>query len=409
MNGGTLSDEQRIDWLRLVRSENVGPRTFRALVNRFGGAGAALEALPDLVRGSGRPALRIASRAEALREIERARAMGARFVALGEPDYPKPLRAIDTAPPLVCIRGAVSALHRPCVAVVGSRNASAAGMTFAGRLAAALSAEGFTIVSGLARGIDTAAHRDAAPGATAAVLAGGHDRVYPPENEPLLTRIVEEGGAAVSEMPLGLVPRGREFPRRNRIVSGLCLGVIVVEAARRSGSLITARFALEQGREVFAVPGSPLDPRCEGTNDLIRSGATLCAEAEHVLAVLAPLIGTEPADTVDAREHGPASEADVLIDELDFLDEDGARAPATAPAAFAAWGDDVERDPTPANDMDLVLRILGPGPVGIDDLARQSGLPLRSVQSALVELEVAGRLERHGGNAVSLAIGRETA
>jgi DNA processing protein len=238
----------RLDWLRLIRTPNVGPRTFRTLVNHFGGA-----------------------RADAEREIAAAEKLGVALVALGEPSYPPRLQMIDDAPPLVAIRGQAPAFALPMVAVVGSRNASGAGMKFTQRIARELGEAGFAVVSGLARGIDAAAHRASLATGTIAVLAGGHDRVYPAEHVELLGAILS-AGAALSEMPLGWEPRGRDFPRRNRLISGLSLGVVIVEAAKRSGSLITARFALEQGREVFAVPGSPLDPRAEGTNGLIKQG-----------------------------------------------------------------------------------------------------------------------------------------
>jgi DNA processing protein len=389
---GRLSDEQRIDWLRLIRTDGIGPRTFRALVNRFGGAAEALEALPGLAGRRGRPG-KLATRAEAAREIEEAGRRGIRFIAFGEPDYPRPLQAIDTAPPLLALRGSAPILSRPTVAIVGSRNASAAGLAFTERLSRDLGAAGYVVVSGLARGIDARAHRAALATGTVAVLAGGHERVYPSDNAPLLEQIVAEGGAAISEMPLAWEPRGRDFPRRNRIVSGLSYGVVAVEAARRSGSLITASFALEQGREVFAVPGSPLDPRAEGTNDLIRGGATLCGAAEHVTAVLAPLIGTEPAAPSQAREPVSGSyEEERLWDELDWADAASAAGPAAAES----------RPHEDLDDLTRLARLLGPSPVSLDELARQSGLPIRTIQTTLLELEVAGRIERHGGNAVSL-------
>ena len=291
-----LTEEQRLDWLQLIRCDNIGPRTFRTLLNRFGGAGAALDALPDLVkRNAAGRAIKMASRAEAEEEMAACARLGVRFVALGEPDYPIALRAIDAAPPLIAVRGRALVLAEPGVAIVGSRNASAAGLAFADRLARGLGRAGFVIVSGLARGIDLAAHRASFETGTIAVLAGGHARPYPPDHAPLLDQIAERG-AVISEMPLNWEPRGRDFPRRNRIVSGLALGTVVVEAARRSGSLITARFASEQGREVFAVPGSPLDPRSEGTNDLLREGRrsalalrTSRARLHHFLAA-APTI-----------------------------------------------------------------------------------------------------------------------
>ncbi|MCC5977059.1 MAG: DNA-processing protein DprA [Salinarimonas sp.] len=414
MTTARLTDEQRIDWLRLIRSENVGPRTFRALINRYGGAAKALEALPELARKGGRNAIRIAPRSQILREMEAAERVGGRFLAMGEPEYPKPLHAADTAPPMICVRGDPAILQRPAVGIVGSRNASAAGLTFTGRLAGELGEAGFSIVSGLARGIDTAAHK-AVPAHTIAILAGGHDRIYPAQNKALLERILAEGGAAVSEMPLGWEPRARDFPRRNRIVSALSLGVVVIEAARRSGSLITARFAMEQGREVFAVPGSPLDPRAEGTNDLIRQGANLCGSAEHVIETLMPLIDTDWESRIEAREDLAGDSIEDLWDELDFLDfAEPLLAPMRAPVPQEVDGD---CEPLFAEDADhpqaleaapdadprrVMLELLGPSPVSVDDLSRQSGLPVRVVHSVLMELEISGRLERHGGNAVSL-------
>jgi DNA processing protein len=365
--GVRLTDEQRLDWLRLIRSENVGPRTFRSLLNHFGGARTALEALPEMARRGGavKPA-RLCSRDEAERELAAASRLGAALVALGEPDYPPRLRMIDDAPPLIAVRGRISTLAQPMIAVVGSRNASAAGSKFAERIARELADAGFVIVSGLARGIDAAAHRASLAGGTVAVLAGGHDHVYPPEHIDLLGSIFANG-AAVSEMPMGWEPRGRDFPRRNRLISGLSLGVVIVEAARRSGSLITARMALEQGREVFAVPGSPLDPRAEGTNGLLKQGATLVTEAEDVLAALRPIMGR----TIDHPAQEP------------------------------------EREPLPAaepanSERERIIGLLGPTPVGIDDLVRLSGASPAVVRTVLLELEIAGRLERHGGSLVSL-------
>ncbi|MEE1611573.1 DNA-processing protein DprA [Microvirga sp. CF3016] len=393
-----LTDEQRLDWLRLIRSENVGPRTFRALINQYGGAAAALEALPDLARRGGRLMLKVCSRAEAEKEMAAAARLGGRFIAMGEPDYPKTLQAIDTAPPLIGLRGSAEVLAKPAVALVGSRNASASGLTFAERLARQLGEAGYMVVSGLARGIDTKAHKAALETGTVAVLAGGHDRVYPAQNAPLVEAIVEQGGAVISEMPMDWEPRGRDFPRRNRIVSGLAYGVVVVEAARRSGSLITARFALEQGREVFAVPGSPLDPRAEGTNDLIRDGATLCAGVEDVTSVLEPLIASGPRLDKSAEEPLYTLGSEELWDELDLPDM--VRAPVRPVLPEAGIDEEAGE-----GEADLVA-FLGPSPVAIDDLVRQSGLPIRNVQMALLELEIAGRLERHGGNAVSLIAGR---
>ena len=395
-----LSDEQRLDWLRLIRSESVGPRTFRALVNRFGGARPALEALPDLARQRGRPGLKVATREAAERELREAGRLGARFIALGEPDYPRALQAIDTAPPLLLVRGSGRRLGGPAVAIVGSRNASAAGLAFTERLSRGLGEGGLVVVSGLARGLAPRPRRGALGTGPAAVRAGGHDRVYPPENAGLLQAILEADGAVVSEMPMGWEPRGRDFPRRNRIVSGLAHGVVVVEAARRSGSLITARFALEQGREVFAVPGSPLDPRAEGTNDLIRQGATLCAAPEHVTSVLDPIIAGGPAPA-DSRglQRARFEEETAFWDELEI--GEGVRSPGAGAAPVLP----AEPEPDVADEGDeraRLVRLLGPAPIGADELVRQSRLSIRAVQAILLELELAGRLERHGGNAVSL-------
>jgi DNA processing protein len=362
-----LTDEQRLDWLRLIRSENVGPRTFRALVNHFGGAGAALAALPDLARrGGAHVPGRVCSRDDAAREMDAARALGVRLIALGETGYPSRLQMIDDPPPLLAVRGAGNALAGAAVAIVGSRNASAAGIKFAERLARALGAEGFTVVSGLARGIDAAAHRASLPTGTIAVLAGGQDRIYPPEHADLLEALLA-GGAAISEMPMGWEPRAHDFPRRNRLISGLSAGVVIVEAAKRSGSLITARFALEQGREVFAVPGSPLDPRAEGANGLLKQGATLVTEAADIVDVLRPILG--------APVSLPAEEPEA------------AAAPAGEPSG---------------SERTNIVSLLGPTPVSIDDLVRLSGCRPAIVRAVLLELDLAGRLERHGGGLVSL-------
>src|SRR5438067_1894559 len=279
-----LSDSERLDWLRLIRSDNVGPRTFYRLIRHCGGANAALAALPDLARrgGASGPA-GICSRADAEREIKAARAFGVRLVATGEDDYPERLAMIDDAPPLLAVRGQPAVLGKPMIAIVGARNASAAGLKFAERLARDLGEAGFAIASGLARGIDAAAHRASTKTGTVAALAGGQDCIYPPENAPLADVIAAEG-ALITEMPMGWSPRARDFPRRNRLISGLAIAVVVIEAAQRSGSLITAKLALEQGREVFAVPGSPLDPRCAGTNGLLKQGAAIVTEADDVIS-----------------------------------------------------------------------------------------------------------------------------
>jgi DNA processing protein len=408
-SGLRLTDEQRLDWLQLIRSENIGPRTFRTLLNRFGGAGAALEALPELIRRnpSGR-SIKVATRAEAEEEMAAANAIEARFIALGEPDYPMALRVIDAAPPLIALRGQANVVREPAVAIVGSRNASAAGIAFTDRLARGLGRAGFRIVSGLARGIDLAAHRASLETGTVAVLAGGLARPYPVEHAPLLDEIALKG-AIISEMPLNWEPRGRDFPRRNRIVAGLALGTVVVEAARRSGSLITARFAAEQGREVFAVPGSPLDPRSEGTNDLIREGATLCTRVEDVESALAPLVGRRRDDLFTEAEPASATQEN-LWDELDLFGEEpqpdepaalvwSAEEEGAAPLGLkTTYGSDQSSDDRRAR----LCGLLGPAPVNIDDLVRAMDCPAAEVRALLFELEVGGRLARYGGDLVAL-------
>ena len=363
----SLTDAERIDRLRLIRSDNVGPRTFNSLLHHFGNARAALEKLPDLARRGGADrAARICSEADARTELAAGQKLGVSLLAPDEAGYPPRLAMLDDAPPLLGLRGALEASMRPMIAIVGSRNASGAGLKFAGQLARDLGEAGFVIVSGLARGIDQAAHRATVQSGTVAVLAGGHDKIYPSEHEDLLAAIVETGGAAISEMPLGHVPRARDFPRRNRLISGCALGVVVVEAAHRSGSLITARMAAEQGREVFAVPGSPLDPRAAGANDLIKQGATLVTEAADVIHAVEPIMERPVAF--------PLSEPD---------------------------GEPLALDPN-ASDRARITSLLGPSPVSIDDLIRMAGTSPAVVRTVLLELELAGRLERHGGGLVSL-------
>ncbi len=402
-----LSDRQRFDWLRLIRTESVGPRTFCTLVNRFGSAGAALAALPDLARAAGRP-VNIPSVAAIEREMEQARRLGVRFVALGEGAYPRALAACRDTPPLLAVRGQLAVLSKPMVALVGSRNASGLGLKFTEKLARELGEAGFVVVSGLARGIDTAAHRASLATGTVAALAGGHGQIYPPQNEPLVEDLIATG-AAVSELPFTMEPRARDFPRRNRIVAGLSLGVVVVEAAARSGSLITARLANEEGRTVFAVPGSPLDPRAEGTNQLIHAGARLCRSAEDVISELAAQV--EPGPPAGGLFEAPGPDrrpAEDAPDELDWL---LAGQPAGTPSRDGVKDHDrdssaVAHAPTPEAPegtlrpvREVLLDLLGAAALGIDDLARHSALGVRVVQGELVELEMDGlvRREASGG------------
>lgn len=366
MSGGPLSDEERLNWLILSRSENVGPTTFKSLIKRFHTASAAVRALPDLTRRGGlRRAPRIWSRADAEKAMAAAATIGARFLCSCEADYPLLLRQTDTAPPILCIKGDSRLLGRGGVAIVGARNASALARKFSRQLAREIGAEGYTIVSGLARGIDTAVHDAALETGTIAVVAGGLDVIYPPENAALQAA-VGMGGLIVSEQVPGTEPKADFFPRRNRIISGLSRAVVVVEAALRSGSLITARFASEQGREVFAVPGSPLDPRCEGTNRLIRDGATLLMSSRDVLDAL----------------------GSVAPRQMSFFEPDPPPLPLREPDAA---------------DMRHVLELLSPNPIDTDDLARESGLDAATLSALLLELALAGRITRHADGSVSLA------
>jgi DNA processing protein len=361
-----LTHQQRVDWLRLARTPNVGPVTFAQLMARFGSATTALDAVPRLARRGGGTPPEVPDRGLIEHELEMLAAFGGRMIASCEGDYPRGLAALDAPPPAISVIGHTSLLQREMIAMVGARNASALGRKLAESLASALGEAGLVVVSGMARGIDTAAHDGAMKRGTVAVVAGGVDIIYPPENRTLYDRLRAEG-AVVSEMPLGEQPQARHFPRRNRIISGVARGVVVVEAAEGSGSLITARYALEQNREVFAVPGSPLDPRARGANRLIRDGATLTETADDVVAVLHPILGAgfdEPArDGLDP----PSSLADSDVDRMRAAVEEA----------------------------------LGPSPVKVDDLIRVCDASPPAVIAVLLELELAGKLTRHPGNSVS--------
>jgi DNA processing protein len=370
VNQEPISECERHARLRLIRTETVGPITWRDLMAHFGSATDALEALPEMAGRAGKRKIKIPSPgmiADELAELDR---LGARIVTLGEPEYPVSLAQIDDAPPALCVRGKADLLQQPGIGIVGARNASSNGRRLAEMMARDLASEDVSVMSGLARGVDTAAHNGAlaANGATVAVMAGGVDVVYPPENDALYQRIVESG-AIVSEMPPGLKPQARHFPRRNRIVSGLSLGIVVVEAAQRSGSLITARMAGEQGRDVLAVPGSPLDPRAYGANRLIREGATLVRDADDILEVVRPMLGA-PHRTADPEKSVP-------IQPRLELDTDGSKSRQT------------------------VIECLSPEPVAVDEIVRQCELTAPVVRTILLELELAGRLERHPGNRVA--------
>jgi DNA processing protein len=363
-NRATHRIEDLVDRLRLVRTPGIGPITFRQLIARFGTPAAALAAVPDLARRGGGTPPRLFGRDDAEREIARVEKAGARYLAIGLGFYPPLLAELDDAPPLIMATGDLTLLDRTAVAIVGARNASAAACRFARGLAHDLGQEGIVVVSGLARGIDSAAHDGALETGTIGIVAGGIDVFYPPENEER-QRALYERGLVLAEMPPGTEPRSRHFPYRNRIIAGLGAGTVVVEAAPKSGSLITARLAAEAGREVMAVPGSPLDPRAQGCNQLVRDGATLVQSAADVVEALRPLerkVASPPASFV----HDP----DESVDGADLLDQ--------------------------------IEGLLGPSPVPVDEIIRLSGAPSGPVQLALLELDLAGRLDRHAGGRVSL-------
>lgn len=366
-----LSEAERLACLRLIRSEHVGPVTYRHLLGRFGTAEAALAGLPALARKGGRRRpIRTCPQPEAERELESLSVLGGRMVMLGEAAYPVALAALEDGPPVLSLLGRDEVLSLPAVAMVGARNASANACRFAENLAQGLGEAEHLVVSGLARGIDAAAHRGALATGTLAVLAGGVDVVYPPQNRGLYEDMREQG-LLLSEVPLGTQPQARHFPRRNRLISGLSKGVVVVEAALRSGSLITARFAADQGREVMAVPGSPLDPRAKGCNSLIKQGATLIDSLQDVLQAITPeaRLGIRPS-------------------------------PPQAPPVLADAAAEEEAESGKAR----LLELLGPSPVAVDELVRRCHLSAAAVSVALLELELAGRLERHPGARVSLVL-----
>ena len=369
-----LDPQERLDWLRLARTETVGPVTFYALLRRFGSALASLQALPRLSR----PVVAMSLR-DAEAELTALAPLGARLVCWGEPDYPAALATVEDAPPVLTVLGNPALLQMPIVAVVGARNASANGRRIARELSAGLGEAGIVVVSGMARGIDAAAHLGSLHSGSVAVVAGGADIVYPEENRGLYDALVERG-VVIAELPLGTEPQARHFPRRNRIISGMARGVVVVEAAAKSGSLITARFALEQGREVFAVPGSPLDPRSRGCNDLLRNGATLTETAADILAQLGPFLQSEmPAPRPRERALQP-------------------RLPLAAAAPNLSAIPQIPEDAA----LELLIEKLSPTPVAVDELVRQCHLSAASIATLLLELELAGRIERHPGNLVSL-------
>ncbi len=370
-----------IDRLRLIRAEGVGPLTYRRLISRFGAVQSALDALPELSRVGGKTAAPvIPSRAAAEREFAAVAKLSGRFLFLGSKDYPAYLADLPDAPPALAVLGDVTLLSSRAIGIVGARNASANGMRMAEQLATELAAQHLAIVSGLARGIDAAAHHGAlATGRTIAVIAGGIDLPYPPEHEKLQQQIAANG-AVIAEAPLGTAPLARHFPKRNRIIAGLVLGLVVIEAAPRSGSLLTARLANEAGRELFAVPGSPLDPRCRGSNDLIRQGAHLTETAADVLANLPDHPARRGLSRDPMFQHGPAGFAEPP----------------------PAWDEPEEDHARLAEARRKIPPLIGPDPVDVDEIARRCQLSTAAVMAVLLELELAGMVETLAGNRVAL-------
>ncbi len=368
-----LGREEQLACLRLIRSENVGAVTFRSLINQFGGAARALDALPDLSRrGGGRRPIIICTLAAAEAELAAADTAGATPIFTIEPGYPAVFAATDAPPPMLYSKGDVTLLNRPAIAIVGSRQCSAAGSKLTALFAARLSEAGYVIVSGLARGIDRVAHEASLERGTVAVVAGGIDKIYPPEHAALFAEIARKG-CVITERPPGFIAREKDFPRRNRIIAGVSLGVVIIEAASRSGTLVTARYANEQGREVFAVPGHPLDPRAEGTNGLIKAGATMVTTPDDVLDVLAPMVGLRTM-TVTPFDASPPAQP--------------------APQPMPDVGE---------KECAAVLTALGPAPTDVDAIVRTTGLSIREVQVAILELALAGRITRTGTGLISRA------
>jgi DNA processing protein len=373
-----VNAKEKLAWLRLSRTENIGPITFYKLLERYGSAENALKALPDLAKRGGKAEkFKAYAVAPAEKEIESLQKLGAHLITRDEPEYPPLLAQMEDAPPLIAVLGNPHLLAKHALGVVGARNASLSGRKIAEDYSRKVGIAGYVIVSGLARGIDTSAHVAALATGTVAVVAGGIDIVYPPENKKLYQQIAEQG-AVVAESPLGMEPIARHFPKRNRIISGLSLGVLVVEAAMKSGSLITARMAGEQNREVFAVPGSPLDPRCEGTNKLLQDGAHMAINAESIIRELNGLRARGFSDRGFHDRSAPPWRA--------------------APDLFSVLP---EREPDEALRL-KVLEILSHTPLQMDEVIRASLAPAGDVLTVILELELAGRIERHAGNRVSL-------
>ena len=363
-----LTAQEKLARLRLIRTDSIGPITFRGLLARYGSAEAALRELPAIAsRGGRKKPLKVPPKSAVEKELEALESFGATVIHLGEKDYPIALAAVEDAPPVLFAKGHIHLLQKDIIGMVGARNASASGQSITAQIASGLSESGIVVSSGMARGIDTAAHKASLKGGTVACVAGGIDIIYPKENEALYEAIIEQG-VVVGENPLSTRPQARHFPRRNRLISGLSLGIVVIEAAKRSGSLITARLAGEQGREVYAVPGSPLDPRCQGTNGLIKNGAKLTQGAEDIIEDIAALRARPLED------------------------------PSDLPLFAAASGTDIDTDTA----RQTIIELLSPTPVTLNEIIRLSELDAGTVQAVILELELGGTAVRYPGNLVSL-------
>lgn len=365
----SLDEKEKIAWLRLIRTENIGPITFYSLLQNFGTAQKAIEALPTLSRKGGRlKDLKLCTADAAMAEMQALEALGGQMIFAAEEAYPLSLSAIEDAPPVLSVLGNPRLMNLPCIGIVGARNASLNGRKFAEKLSKDLGSGGQIVVSGLARGIDAAAHAGAIESGTIACVAGGVDNIYPPENTALYHRIKSEG-CIVAESPLGMEPMAKHFPKRNRIISGLSAGVVVVEATLKSGSLITARMAAEQGRDVYAIPGHPFDPRAAGPNKLIQDGATLVLDASDILQNLADFSGTRQGLNEPAQQ---------------------------------SWNPEILDENDGETVRELILQNLSSAPVTVDELVRTCHLTIPAAQMVLLELEIAGRVQRLPGNRITL-------
>ncbi|NRA86998.1 MAG: DNA-protecting protein DprA [Rhizobiales bacterium] len=388
INGGKLklTDEQRLDWLQLIRSTQIGPQIFRKLINKFGGAANAIYALPDFIKQTNNKKIILANRDKVEQEWHALHKYGAQLVALGEEEYPETLRFSHNPPPLLTVMGDISQLQKPSLSIVGTRNCSASGLKLTQKLASDIGAEGFTIVSGFARGIDSKAHIAALKTGTIACLAGGINIIYPPENDVLYRDFLENRGLFISEMPFSLTPKAVHFPRRNRIIAGISHATLVIEAAIKSGSLITANMALKLGREVLAVPGNPLDPRAARPNSLIKQNATLVRYKKDILDVLAFVKINDVNNSVHVNDDN---------DDNDVIQSDLFAEPIIIKTTETKTKDNLSPEAT-------ILQLLTTSPIEQDFLLRESALCANDFHSALLNLELDEKIEQIYGQGIQL-------